>query len=178
MIEPAETRLALCLLAIAGLILACGTGSPTRTDLPESYADAVCQAWLKHAGKITSTASEGIDLGQREASKNFASQMASMESGISTELAKIEAPSEIADLHAQIVEAHRQAAEAWGDVEKALDRVAGQAGTGSATAVEDGLAAVRRARESEPALPENYQHAIRDNQTCKDLEDAFSSFDE
>ena len=167
------------LLAIAGLVLACGTNSSPKTDSPESYADAVCRAWFSHGDELRRSIElvGAVDPGQPEALRQYASEMASLESGLSEDLASIEAPDEIAGLHSQIVDAHRRAAEAWTDVEQTLDRTAGQAGDGSSASLEDALDATTRARESEPTLPDSYQQAIQANERCKKLEEALYGSD-
>lgn len=159
----------LCLLAVAGLLLACSSGSRPNADSPESYADAICRAWSKHADEIRlSQEVSTVNSGESQPSKESASAMASLEDGVAHDLAKIEAPGEIAGLHAEIVESHRQAAQAWTGVEQALDRGAGDV---SSAFVQDALSAVARARASEPTLPDEYQQAIQNNQDCKTLEE-------
>jgi len=155
------------LVAAVAIVVACA-GSSTEVGSPESYADAVCRVWSNHAGQIRRLASGGIDLNEREASKQYALQMAALESGLAQDLGGLEPPAEIAALHRQIVEAHRNGSEAWDSVAKALEQPANEAST---AAIDDAMAAVGEALDSEPSLPTEYQQAIQSNERCSGLRD-------
>ena len=160
-------RLAVSLLVAAAVIaVACAPSSPLQ-----SYADAVCRVWSNHAGEVHDWASGGVYPDQRETSKQYALQVAALERGLSEDLGRVEPPAEIAVLHRQIVEADRKRSEAWESVAKALEQPESEAST---AAIDDAMAAVVKAGDSEPSLPIEYQEAIQSSERCSGLRDVFS----
>ncbi len=164
---------AVALVALAATAVGCGGGSSTtKTDSPDSYANAVCGALTKHLDELSGVpaGAGNLDMGNlassnTDATRQALSAVSSIDHSIAADLKNIQPPSDMAEMHTQIIDAYQKAGDAAATILDALGQPQDEA-VATVQSSENDMSSIQDIWQQ---LPENYSQAFKDSAACKSL---------
>jgi hypothetical protein len=165
---------AIAAVALSATAAGCGGGSSlTKTDSPNSYADAVCGALTKHLDELAGipAGAGSLDMGNiaasnTETTRSALAAVSSIDHEIAKDMRNIQPPADMADMHKQIIDSYQKAGDAAATILDALGRPQDEA-VATIQASENDMSGIQNMWQQ---LPANYSQAFTDSEACKSLE--------